>query len=99
MIMLTDFQPTATNYMTIGCYGTSGKFRSRLCKVKKTTIEVTIGNAATNTFGTYFTATAVAWYKPCYRKSDNVPGWYDTANDVFYPNEGTGVFIVGPDIN
>jgi hypothetical protein len=62
-------------------------------------LDTTIGNASTGDFGMYFKPTKTSYYKPCYRKADNVPGWYDTANDVFYPNEGTGVFIVGPDIN
>ena len=35
---------------------------------------------------------------PCYRKSDNVAGLYDTVNNVFYTNEGTGKFTVGNDI-
>lgn len=33
---------------------------------------------------------------PCYRKSDNVIGMYDTVNDTFYTNAGTGTFIKGP---
>lgn len=36
---------------------------------------------------------------PCYRKSDNKPGMYDIENNVFYTNDGTGEFIVGPDVN
>ena len=37
---------------------------------------------------------------PCYRKADNKPGLYDTVNDVFYTNQGTGDdFIVAPDID
>ena len=36
---------------------------------------------------------------PCYRKTDNVAGMYDIVNDVFYTNQGTGVFAVGADIN
>lgn len=36
---------------------------------------------------------------PCYRKSDHKPGMYDTANGVFYVNQGTGAdFTVGADI-
>lgn len=35
-------------------------------------------------------------FYPCYRKSDNVAGLYDLANDVFYPNAGTGAFTAGP---
>ena len=33
---------------------------------------------------------------PCYRKSDNKPGMYDIFNGVFYTNQGTGEFAVGP---
>ena len=36
---------------------------------------------------------------PCYRKSDNVIGLYDTINDKFYINQGTGTFGKGADIN
>jgi hypothetical protein len=32
---------------------------------------------------------------PCVRKSDNVPGMYDTVNNVFYTNNGTGDFSYG----
>ena len=36
---------------------------------------------------------------PCYRKSDNKPGLYDLANNEFYTNQGTGEFVVGPDVD
>lgn len=32
---------------------------------------------------------------PCYRKSDNVIGLYDTVNKSFYTNKGTGTFLKG----
>ena len=32
---------------------------------------------------------------PCYRKSDNVIGLYDTYTQTFYVNNGTGTFIKG----
>jgi len=35
----------------------------------------------------------------CYRKADNVPGFYDIVNSVFYTNIGTGTFGIGPDVN
>lgn len=35
---------------------------------------------------------------PCYRKIDNVAGMYDVVNGVFYTNDGTGSFTVGPDV-
>lgn len=36
---------------------------------------------------------------PCYRKSDNVVGMYDTVNKEFYTNKGTGEFLKGSDVN
>lgn len=35
---------------------------------------------------------------PCYRNSDNVIGMYDTVNNVFYTNSGSGTFTKGSDI-
>lgn len=35
---------------------------------------------------------------PCYRKSDNEPGMYDTISGTFYTNAGTGEFLVGGDV-
>ena len=35
---------------------------------------------------------------PCYRKSDQIPGMYDTVKRVFIANAGTGEFIVGADV-
>ena len=35
---------------------------------------------------------------PCYRKSDNKPGMYDTIRNVFLTNSGTDEFIVGQNI-
>lgn len=34
---------------------------------------------------------------PVYRKADSKPGMYDIINNVFYINQGSGEFIVGPD--
>ena len=36
---------------------------------------------------------------PCYRIFDHKPGMYDIVNDVFYVNQGTGEFLVGPDVH
>ena len=36
---------------------------------------------------------------PCFRNLDNKPGLYDTINEVFYTNQGTGEFICGNIIN
>lgn len=35
---------------------------------------------------------------PCYRKSDNEPGFYDLINDAFYTNVGIGEFGLGPEV-
>lgn len=35
---------------------------------------------------------------PCYRKSDNEIGLYDTVSGTFFTNAGTGVFIKGNDV-
>lgn len=35
---------------------------------------------------------------PCYRKADNVAGWYDDINSIFYTNDGSGSYTAGPDV-
>lgn len=35
---------------------------------------------------------------PCYRKSDNEPGMYDTVSGTFFTNAGTGEFLVGNNV-
>lgn len=35
-------------------------------------------------------------YVPCYRKSDNVAGMYDLADDTFNPSAGSVAFTAGP---
>lgn len=37
----------------------------------------------------------IRYFIPCYRNSDNVIGLYDLVNNVFYTNQGTGVFTYG----
>lgn len=37
-------------------------------------------------------------FVPCYRKSDGKPGLYDKVTNTFYTNQGTGEFIIGPEI-
>lgn len=39
--------------------------------------------------------TLVRDFIPCYRNSDNEVGLYDLVNNVFYTNQGTGVFTYG----
>ena len=38
-------------------------------------------------------------FVPCYRKSDSEPGVYELYTHTFYPNEGIGTLIAGPDAN
>ena len=40
----------------------------------------------------YDNDTLVRNFVPCYRKSDNVVGMFDTAEGKFYTNQGTGTF-------
>jgi hypothetical protein len=44
-------------------------------------------------------STPIRNFIPCYRKSDNIPGFYDMVNNQFYTNAGTGTFLVGKDAN
>lgn len=46
-------------------------------------------------FKTYENGQVVHYYIPCYRNSDNEVGLYDIVNNVFYTNQGTGVFTYG----
>lgn len=43
----------------------------------------------------YYNNVLVRDFIPCYRNSDNEVGLYDLANNVFYTNQGTGVFTYG----
>lgn len=45
------------------------------------------------------TTTDTFHFIPCYRTTDRVAGMYDIVNDVFYPNAGTGEFLVGQDVH
>lgn len=46
----------------------------------------------------YDNSVLVRDYIPVIRKIDNAIGLYDTVNDVFYSNSGTGSFIAGPEV-
>lgn len=43
----------------------------------------------------YYNGNLVRDFIPCYRNSDNEVGLYDLVNNVFYTNQGTGVFTYG----
>jgi hypothetical protein len=89
---------TAPRYLRIGAYGASAFYRHRLFKIKHSIVNYVVGNIAQTSFFEMQKST-YTWLKPCYRKADNIPGWYDTRNDTFYTNEGTGTFVVGPNVN
>lgn len=40
----------------------------------------------------------IAKFIPCYRKSDNVAGFYDIIRNGFYSSDGTGAFSAGPNV-
>lgn len=40
----------------------------------------------------------LADYVPCYRKSDNVAGFWDVVSETFKTNSGSGSFTVGPTV-
>lgn len=42
--------------------------------------------------------TPIRDYVPCYRKSDNVAGFYDIINETFSPSIGSVAFGIGPEI-
>lgn len=50
-------------------------------------------------YKTYNNSDVVQDFIPCYRKSDNEIGMYDTVNNKFYTNQGTGTFKKGNDEN
>lgn len=39
----------------------------------------------------------IRYFCPVYRKTDNMPGFYDLINNTFYTNSGSGSFSVGAD--
>lgn len=49
-------------------------------------------------FNLYDGDTLIRKFIPCYRKSDNVIGLYDTVNKLFYTNSGTDTFLKGFDV-
>lgn len=42
------------------------------------------------------TRTLLRSFYPCYRINDNKPGLYDIVNNVFYTNQGSEEFLIGP---
>lgn len=57
------------------------------------------GTVGSKRFVIYKSNAKVRDFIPCYRKSDSEPGMYDLVTKQLFINQGTGKFIVGPDIN
>ena len=47
----------------------------------------------------YYEDTLIRNFIPCYRKLDNEIGMYDLVSNQFYTNAGTGVFLMGTEVN
>lgn len=56
------------------------------------------GTVGCKRFVIYKSSATVRDFIPCYRKADNEPGMYDLVTKQFFVNQGTGEFIVGPDV-
>lgn len=80
----TNFQSSYN--MTIGCGSENGGTKASYLKgnLKQTII--------------FDNGTIVFNLVPAKRNSDNKPGMYDLVNDVFYVNQGTGEFVMGPEL-
>lgn len=89
LIAITTATSTGFNY---GSYLYSTKYPShgRLYTLR-------IFRAQRNSDGTVSVA-LTAKYVPCYRKSDDVIGFYDVVNEAFYTNSGSGQFDKGGDV-
>jgi len=61
----------------------------------------TVVNGLSRVYGGWIKQSSVLVrnYVPCIRKTDSVAGMYDVVNGVFYTNQGTGNFIVGPNVD
>ena len=58
-----------------------------------------VGNVKIYDFELISNNSVVRHLIPARRNSDNLLGMYDTVNDEFYPNAGTGSFVAGDDVN
>ena len=50
------------------------------------------------TFKIYDNDVLVRDFMPCYRKSDNEIGLFDSVNGKFYTNKGSGTFEMGLEV-
>ena len=56
------------------------------------------GNSKIYSFKMYNDGILIRNFVPCYRKSDGVIGMFDTVNNYFYENVGTGEFVTGGEV-
>lgn len=57
-----------------------------------------VGKLYSFTMNDVASGNAIRNFVPCYRKSDNVIGLYDTVTGTFFTNSGTGAFTKGADV-
>lgn len=92
-----------TSYQTVTVNGASTSLQSVSTSISITNTMYLFANNGTNGAETFLkqrlfslkvwlNGTLTADFVPCYRKSDNVIGLYDTARSKFYTNAGTGSF-------
>lgn len=64
-----------------------------------TEIETRDCTAKLYSFTAYQNSNLIRNFVPCYRKSDNEIGMYDLVSNQFYTNAGTGVFLMGAEVD
>lgn len=85
---VTDLDTSLTNSIYIfAMHGSTGAEETSSARI----MSVKITDKVTNT--------QIRNYVPCYCKSDNEVGLYDLVNNQFYTNAGTGVFLLGAEVN
>lgn len=90
---------TVNEYTSIstGTYDlTSSEYNILIFNRNDTTVPtVRLAKGKLYNFKWYESNVLVRDFIPCYRNSDNEIGLYDLVNNVFYTNQGTGVFTYG----
>lgn len=85
---VSDLDTSSTNSIYIfAMHGSSGVQENASARI----MSVKIIDKATDT--------QIRNFVPCYRKSDNEVGLYDLVNNQFYTNAGTGIFLIGSEVN
>lgn len=85
---------TNESYQHVYAFASSGSYGAVVGNAKCRIYEIST-DEQTSSFQPMSGGEAHHFY-PCYRKADNVPGFYDIEHNVFYTNSGTGDFICGP---